>query len=108
MKQMGAFLNIPDLIAGGPRRLLRLTLLAIGLLLAPTSIADPQSPRDGAPVSTSPDPSQPGELAKLPARRSGTKERLPLTRAAAQQRIDEMNPLVWLAHYGAVSIDRSE
>ena len=105
---MGAFLNIPDFLVGGPRRLLQLTLLAIGLLLAPNSIADSQSPIDAAPVSTSPDRSQPREQANPLERRSGDKGQLPLTRAAAQRRIDDMSPLVWLTHYGAVSIDRSE
>jgi len=108
MKQMGVFILIPDFLSGDLRRLLQLTLLAIGLLLSPTSIADSQSAGAGAPVSTSPQRSQPGEQPSLFARRSGDKEQLPLTRAAAQQRIDEMNPLVWLTHYGAVSIDRSE
>lgn len=32
----------------------------------------------------------------------------PLTRAAARQRIESMSPAGWLAHYGAVSIERHE
>jgi hypothetical protein len=32
----------------------------------------------------------------------------PLTRAAARQRVESMSPAGWLAHYGAVSIERHE
>ncbi len=42
-------------------------------------------------------------------RRTGADDNgLPLTRAAARQRVEEMSPAAWLAHFGPVSIERHE
>lgn len=73
-----------------------------------TSPGTPVAPADEAQVSMS-------ALGAPPTARSGNGRRahdvpddFPLTRAAARQRIESMSPAGWLAHYGAVSIDRHE
>ncbi|GEM_PF-4730279 len=51
----------------------------------------------------------PGLIAAAPTERapsSTATDRLPLTRAAAQQRIEAMTPVGWLASYGDVVVGR--
>lgn len=60
-------------------------------------------------------PMSAAEQAGSPPPASGMRRRfgagddgLPLTRAAARQRVEEMSPAAWLAHFGPVSIERHE
>jgi len=61
------------------------------------------------PVSTSP-------LAKVEVRpdpsaldtSSATEGALPLTRAAAKKRVEDISPLEWLEHYGRVAVRRTQ
>ncbi len=80
-------------------------LVWIVLIVATDSLADPSETLSDEAVSTRPidaahtasaDASPPGALAAAtPA----------LTRAAAQRRIDQMSPTLWLSQFGRVSID---
>lgn len=103
--------------APSARRSLTLSPLAVGaaLLLSVAQAAIPYAvfaaepvaaaDRPDRPVSTSPEPREqrnavPGSLA-----RDTAADPLPLTRAAAQQRVEGMSPVDWLARFGPVSID---
>lgn len=109
---MGAFANISK----KRRRCFarqRLASVLAGLVLIVTVRAATSSAETGTlhpdhaedrPVSTS--PALLAELDSLDAHPLAAPETNdpPLTRAAAQQRIDEMSPTRWLSRYGRVSI----
>lgn len=117
--------------AGHPARATA-ALLAAALLCGAGPVAAGNSPTDESPsqptapnrseaveVGTTPSdakarvsmsPEEPAGSTRSPARSkrgAGTGEDgLPLTRAAARQRVEAMSPTAWLAHYGAISIER--
>ncbi len=118
---MGAFDNI---LNRGRLRSANLALVA-ALLLGSASVAAAGPPegrldaRSSGPivnataeteasVSTSPialGATGPFERATAPR---SHRETMPLTRAASQQRVEEMSPMAWLARYGAVTVGRTE
>jgi len=63
-----------------------------------------------ARVSTSPDAqAAPATAGADPSRPMHVLDREPpLTRAAARHRIEAMSPTAWLAHYGAVTVERRD
>ena len=94
------------------RRSLRRFGLAAAVLIALASAAPSVANTEEIPpdrsVSTSPT-GQPGPgsaNAGPPAALSF--DDTPLTRAAAQQRIEEMSPIHWLSRFGRVSIERRD
>lgn len=106
---MGAFHN----------NLIRISLAAIGLLLALPAVADP-SPSAAHKLGDSPGVEASGAFvagmaaenleATLPGIEGSPAQGVtpPLTRAATQQHVDEMSPMGWLASYGTVVVGYSE
>ena len=118
---MGAFTNIRDQDADRrwPIYTFRslIAALALGLVAlaaaassddepATRAIAQEISATDEteAPVSTSPLSLGRRDLVSEPNAAAPDAKVTPLTRAASQQRVDEMSPVVWLAGYGPVTI----
>ena len=76
---------------------------ALLVLLPATALAEDPSVVVLDPIEA------PGLITEAPTERapsSTAPDRLPLTRAAAQQRIEAMTPLGWLASYGDVVVGR--
>ena len=76
---------------------------ALLVLLPATALAEDSSVVVLDPIEA------PGLIAEAPVERapsSTATEQLPLTRAAAQQRIEAMTPLGWLASFGDVVVGR--
>lgn len=106
---MGAFNNIS----------IRISLAAIGLLLALPAVADP-SPSAAPELGNAPGVEASGAFAAgmaagnleatLPGIEGSPAQGVTpqLTRAATQQHVDEMSPMGWLASYGAVVVGHSE
>ena len=91
--------------------------LLSALLAAPVSSADtPASPprptpSDERPVSMSPEPERAQDPEQDPlgqAAGSGSTQGLPLTRAAARQRVETVSPLPWLSRFGPVVVEQAE
>jgi len=122
---MGAFNNSSDRRAV-PRWLWRTSGSLVATLLVGCSVAGSASAAEGefetratgsetratqeteAAVSTSPVALGTSSLSSEPNGAGTGPEAMPLTRAASQQRVDQMNPITWLQSYGAVTIGRSE
>lgn len=91
-------------------------LLLASLLAVPIASADaPASPvrptpSGERPVSTSPEPERAVDRDRgAPGRaRSASTVGLPLTRAAARQRVETLSPLPWLSRFGPVVVERAE
>ena len=84
-------------------RMIMARLGALLVLLPATALAEDSSVVALDPIEA------PGLIAEAPAERapsSTVTDRLPLTRAAAQQRIEAMTPVGWLASYGDVVVGR--
>lgn len=78
------------------------------LALRPNNAAPPAGNETESPVSTSP-----GALARPSATSSESlatddPDDLPLTRAAARQRVEAMSPVSWLSSFGSVSVGQSQ
>ena len=52
--------------------------------------------------------SSPPPASEMKRRTAAGDDGLPLTRAAARQRVEAMSPAAWLAHFGPVAIERHE
>ncbi len=99
------------------RLVVPVALLLSLMLAAPNVFADaPTSPARSTPseqrsVSTSPEPAhardpQRGALPQTAG--PGSTQGLPLTRAAARQRIETLSPLPWLSRFGPVVVEQAE
>jgi len=109
---MGGFNNISMRRPGIAAALLAGWLCATSAL-AQTPADETAEVRLHRAVSTSPNPPaafapEAGSPASQSPDHSVAPEPLPLTRAAARLRIEEMSPVRWLAHYGNVSIAQRE
>jgi hypothetical protein len=60
------------------------------------------------PVSTSPTPRAAGTPNSAPSTSEGGLAGPALTRAASRQRVEQMNPIGWLEHFGSVRIGPAE
>jgi len=118
---MGAFTNISD--RDGDRHwpihafrsLIALLALAIAAVAAAASSDDEPATRaiaqefsvtdeTEAPVSTSPLSLYKRDLVSEPNPARSGADVTPVTRAASQQRVDDMSPVGWLASFGSVTI----
>jgi hypothetical protein len=108
---MGGYANETSGAARRHRRSRRLAglVLVLGTVLTIPALADPPAGSPGnagrdRPVSTRPigrDRPDAGDLAR---RHVAALDRPPLTRAAAQRRVEQMSPTAWLSRYGDVTI----
>jgi len=77
-----------------------------GLILvvaAGSALADDASPAALGPIEA---PGRPAPTPELARETGAVDATLPLTRAAARQRIETMSPTDWLASYGDVTVGR--
>jgi len=75
----------------------------------PSAPAQPTASPD-LPVSTSPEPKGAREADRgAPGQTGpGSTRELPLTRAAARQRVESLSPLPWLSRFGPVAVEQAD
>jgi hypothetical protein len=81
---------------------------AAPLAMRPNSAAPRAGTETESPVSTSPDALAGPTASRGESIAGYDPDHLPLTRAAARRRIEDMSPVTWLSSFGAVTVGRPD